>query len=224
MSKLFEEEQGVLNALLAEWYEEIKSFTTNADGIFSEKGKMYDRTSPVWERIRFPHGFVQELRKKTDRVDQLLESYGNEDEIKWEEVSEELGDIFNYSRMFGALITMYLSRKEASTLPCQTAERVHHACNGNRQPRDCLNGHPYLYQTDVPLTPRGLADAWAKAAMEQGSEELVELIDQAECQPSDYLDRQGYRHCIANKQDMADQAKEQGSEERSTAGRGELRP
>ena len=129
MSKLFVEEQRVLDTLLAEWYEEIKSFTQDADGIFSAKGKMYDRTSPVWERIRFPHGFVQELRKKTDRVDQLLEHYANGGEVKWDEVSEELGDIFNYSRMLGALIIMYLSRKDESPTP-GLAQMLHQACNG----------------------------------------------------------------------------------------------
>lgn len=126
MSKLFVEEQEVLDTLLAEWYEKIKSFTQDADGIFSEKGKMYDRTSPVWERIRFPHGFVQELRKKTDRVDQLLEHYANGGEVKWEEVLEELGDIFNYSRMLGALITMYLSRKASPTPGLD--QRLYQAC------------------------------------------------------------------------------------------------
>lgn len=155
MSKLFEEEQEVLDALLAEWYEEIKSFTQGADGIFSEKGKMYDRTSPVWERIRFPHGFVQELRKKTDRVDQLLERYDYDNGVKWDEVSEELGDIFNYARMLGALITMYLSRREAS-------ERLHHACNGEEPHPDCVKeeavrrgcDHPYLHQTDMTTLAR----------------------------------------------------------------------
>ena len=140
MSKLFEEEQEVLNALLAEWYEEIKSFTQDADGIFSEKGKMYDRTSPVWERIQFPHGFVQELRKKTNRVDQLLEGYDNG--VKWDEVLEELGDIFNYARMLGALITMYLSREKGDGL---------HQTNMTtaRQPKDYLNGDTHTRDRDL---------------------------------------------------------------------------
>lgn len=112
MSKLFAEEQTVLDTLLAEWYEEIKSFTEGADAIFSEKGKMYDRTSPVWERIRFPHGFTQELRKKIDRLDQLLEPYDRNEVVRWGEILEELGDILNYARMDGALIAMYLIRQE----------------------------------------------------------------------------------------------------------------
>lgn len=117
MSKLFPEEQTVLDTLLAEWYEEIKSFTEGADAIFSEKGKMYDRTSPVWERIRFPHGFVQELRKKIDRLDQLLEPYDRNEPVRWGEILEELGDILNYSRMDGALIAMYLVRQECLDEP-----------------------------------------------------------------------------------------------------------
>lgn len=163
MSKLFEEEQDVLDALLAEWYEEIKSFTQGADGIFSEKGKMYDRTSPVWERIRFPHGFVQELRKKTDRVDQLLEGYEEGKEVRWEEVSEELGDIFNYSRMFGSLITMYLSREKG----------------------DCSN--PYLHQTNMTTAaPHPDCIKEEADAMRQGIE-VVEDVRAAERQPKDYL-------------------------------------
>ena len=141
MSKLFGEEQEVLNALLAEWYEEIHSFTQDADGIFSEKGKMYDRTSPVWERVRFPYGFVQELRKKTDRVDQLLEPYET-GKVTWEDVLEELGDILNYSRMFGALIVMYLSRAEPRLEPLSLSKEY---LNGvepkqERLPQDYLNG------------------------------------------------------------------------------------
>jgi len=180
VSKLFEEEQGVLDTLLAEWYEEIKSFTQDADGIFSAKGKMYDRTSPVWERIRFPHGFVQELRKKTDRVDQLLEHYET-GEVMWEDVLEELADIFNYSRMFGALITMYLTRKDEPTLTplCPTDERLHHACNGEK--------HPHLYQTHmtsaIPTMPTDV-----KLAIEQSREALKVMAETAaERQPKDYL-------------------------------------
>ena len=173
MSKLFEEEQEVLDALLAEWYEEIKSFTQVADGIFSEKGKMYDRTSPVWERIRFPHGFVQELRKKTDRVDQLLECY-EAGEVRWEEVSEELGDIFNYSRMFGALIIMYLSRKEEMPPSCQAAERVH---------------HPYLHQTNMTTDI---------------TDKLYEVVELAATgrQPKDYLNGDAYTRDRALIQDL----------------------
>ena len=194
MSKLFEEEQKVLDALLAEWYEEIKSFTQDADGIFSEKGKMYDRTSPVWERIRFPHGFVQELRKKTDRVDQLLECY-EAGEVRWEEVSEELGDIFNYSRMFGALITMYLSRKEPSPSSCQTAERVHQACNGD--------DHPYLHQTDMTTThPPSIAQEEAVKAAKAMEQHMIDLAEQAERQPKDYLNGDAYTRDKALIQDL----------------------
>lgn len=103
--KLFLEEDMVLQSLLAQWYKGIVRFTEIMDGIFSEKGKLYDRKSPVWHRIHFPHGFVQELRKKTDRIDQLLTDY-EAGSVKWEEVQEELIDVANYARMFGALIDM----------------------------------------------------------------------------------------------------------------------
>ncbi len=125
MSKLFAEEQRVLDTLLAEWYEEIKAFTEGADAIFSEKGKMYDRTSPVWERIRFPHGFTQELRKKIDRLDQLLEPYDRNEVVRWGEILEELGDILNYSRMDGALIAMYLVRQECLGEPKDEGEWIY---------------------------------------------------------------------------------------------------
>jgi hypothetical protein len=120
MPKLFDAEQAVLDYELAKWYEAIKEFTRTADGIFSEKGKLYDRKSPVWERIRFPHGFVQELEKKTDRLWQLLDTYSESNPSgslglsTWAEVQEELRDICNYSRMFGALTAMVLEEGEKS--------------------------------------------------------------------------------------------------------------
>lgn len=107
--KLFHEEQEVLDALLKEWYEGVERFHLNASKVFQGKGKMYDRESPVWERIFFPHGFVQELRKKTDRLRQLLSTNDGE-EVQWEDVLEELRDIHNYTSMFGAIIHMLESR------------------------------------------------------------------------------------------------------------------
>jgi len=211
VSKLFEEEQGVLDALLAEWYEEIKSFTQSADGIFSAKGKMYDRTSPVWERIRFPHGFVQELRKKTDRVDQLLEGYET-GEVTWDDVLEELGDILNYSRMFGALISMYLYRKDEPTpirLPPDGEiyagkTGVTGVVSQPTMPTDVeLAGHPYLYQTGVTGPAHQPINAVAielqkaqEAVMLEDLEQklaaacktnVADLIGQTERQPRDCL-------------------------------------
>jgi hypothetical protein len=114
MGKLFTAEQELLDRLLEAWYASMEEFTKRADGVFSDKGKQYDRESPVWERVRFPHGFVQELRKKTDRLRQLLADYDPskpfaENGVDWsfdEGVLEELVDIMNYSRMMGALILM----------------------------------------------------------------------------------------------------------------------
>lgn len=113
MAKLFREEQRLLEGLLESWYNRIKEFTEKADGVFSAKGKQYDRESPVWERVRFPHGFVQELRKKTDRINQLLADYDPDDmdSVDWSFASgvlEELLDVMNYARMLGALIIMKL--------------------------------------------------------------------------------------------------------------------
>lgn len=118
MAKLFGEEQKVLDGLLLEWYESIQRVTEEMNNIFGDKGKMYDRESPVWERIRFPHGFVQELRKKTDRLRQLLSGYvdGSLEGVNWgmrDGVLEELVDIANYARMLGGLIIM-LQKREGS--------------------------------------------------------------------------------------------------------------
>lgn len=107
--KLFNEEQVVLDALLVEWRDTMDAITKRADGIFSDKALQYDRTNPVWERIAWPEGFVQELRKKIDRLKQLLEANGSEP--KWSEIEEELCDILNYSRMFAAINRMVYERK-----------------------------------------------------------------------------------------------------------------
>jgi hypothetical protein len=109
--KLFNEEQQVLDSLLSEWYVEVERFHINASTVFKDKGKMYDRESPVWERIAFPEGFVQELRKKIDRLRQLFAVNGLES-IRWDEVLEELKDIHNYSAMCGAIVVMKQGRME----------------------------------------------------------------------------------------------------------------
>jgi len=112
MPKLFREEQEVLNRVLNEWYISMRDFQEGAAKVFSAKGKMYDRESPVWERITFPHGFVQELRKKTDRLRQLL-SIDDGESIQWDDVLEELKDIHNYTAMFGAIIHMVRRREDS---------------------------------------------------------------------------------------------------------------
>jgi len=108
----FKEEQTVLSSLLAEWYDAMREVAVLGDGVFSEKARHYDRISPVWHRIGWPDGFVQELRKKSDRVEQLLQP-GN-GEVNWDEVNEELVDIANYSKMFHALNLMVERRKESA--------------------------------------------------------------------------------------------------------------
>jgi len=110
--KLFDEERKVLEALLKEWYATMKEVQGSMDGIFNAKAKLYDRSSPVWERIRWPFGFVQEIEKKSDRIDQLLGANGDliVSEVKWDEVEEELLDIANYCRMFAAITRMVQKR------------------------------------------------------------------------------------------------------------------
>lgn len=118
--KLFEEEQEVLSKLLDEWYAEINEATKQADGIFSAKAKLYDKSSPVWERIAWPLGFMQELRKKTDRLVQLYESDKPFNEVV-RDVNEELIDIMNYARMCAALNVMVARRDGAGSMEASMA-------------------------------------------------------------------------------------------------------
>lgn len=106
----FDEEMQVTTELLHEWYESMEQFTSRAAGVASTKAKQYDKVSPVWHRIEWPGGFLQELRKKTDRISQLLE-VGNGQNVDWNEINEELRDIFNYARMFGAINLMIQHRE-----------------------------------------------------------------------------------------------------------------
>lgn len=107
----FDEEFEVLDALVKEWYDEIKEVTAEADGIFSVKAVMYDRTQPVWERMEWPHGFEHEIVKKANRVKMLLTQLTKGfDAVNWDEVQEELEDIMNYARMLAALNRMMKKR------------------------------------------------------------------------------------------------------------------
>ena len=105
---LFDEERKVLKKLLDEWYKDVKAITEDANVIFSAKGKMYDRESPVWKRMKWPWGFMQEISKKANRVEQMLSADGPD----WDEIEEELIDILNYCRMFAGVTRMVRRREE----------------------------------------------------------------------------------------------------------------
>lgn len=113
--KTFPEERDLTRQLVLEWYEAIRRFQTKVDGIFSEKSEQYDVASPVWERIEFPTGFVQEFRKKVDRVKQLIDKLDADDpssfdRVNWKYMFGELADICNYSRMCAGIAIMLLDR------------------------------------------------------------------------------------------------------------------
>lgn len=112
--KLFEEEKRLHENILNEWYEAIEAFTDRMNVIFDDKAKLYDRASPVWERIDWPGGFVHEINKKANRIRQLFNSYRPDDpmdSVKWSEVNEELADIANYCRMLAAINAMMRRRQ-----------------------------------------------------------------------------------------------------------------
>lgn len=113
--KLFSEEKDLLADLLDEWYNAVKAFTNDMNRIFTEKGKQYDRESPVWERMKWPWGFTHEITKKANRVEQLLSAFDHSDPINsvdWDEINEELVDIANYCRMLGGVTMMMRVRKQ----------------------------------------------------------------------------------------------------------------
>lgn len=115
MAKLFEEEKRLHERILSEWYEAIELFTDRMDGIFSNKAKLYDKASPVWERVQWPGGFVHEITKKGNRVEQLFNGFDANDamdSVNWSEINEELADIANYCRMLAAINAMMRRRQE----------------------------------------------------------------------------------------------------------------
>lgn len=112
---LFPKERRLLEELLDEWYRGVEEATEVADGIFSEKGQMYDRENPAWDRMKWPEGFVHEITKKGNRVEQLFSF--NEEDIDWDEVNEELTDILNYCRMLISLNNM-MRRRTADGPDC----------------------------------------------------------------------------------------------------------
>lgn len=110
----FPEEQSALAILLKEWYDAIETFTLICNKVFSEKAKQYDQLSPVWHRLEWPHSFVGEIRKKNDRVSQLMANFDPKEpatSVDWAEVNEELSDIVNYARMMAGLNDMVRERK-----------------------------------------------------------------------------------------------------------------
>lgn len=118
---MFMEEKAVLALMLDRWYAGMEQFKAVAEDVFSEKGRLYDQVSPVWERISFPHGFVQELTKKVDRLKQLLANDGGNS--NWAAVLEELGDIHNYAAMFASVI--YMVQAERDSVPEMQMQRMY---------------------------------------------------------------------------------------------------
>lgn len=117
--KTFLEEREVTRALVNEWYENIKRFQTYIDAVFSEKSKEYDVSSPVWERVEFPMGFIQEFRKKVDRLKQMFDGVDTMDiatfeHVNWKYVFGELIDVCNYARMCAGIAMMLLERFDIS--------------------------------------------------------------------------------------------------------------
>jgi len=111
--RVFPEEYEVISKLVEEWYQDIAAFTKACNTIFSEKGERYDKTSPSWHRHTWPYGYADELRKKVDRITQLLVDYDPESsDANWDAINEELGDVLNYARMFAALNMMWQRRME----------------------------------------------------------------------------------------------------------------
>ena len=109
--EVFPEEYITVSRLVEEWYQDIADFTKTCNTIFSEKGERYDKTSPSWHRHTWPYGYADELRKKVDRITQLLIDYDPESHsANWDAINEELGDILNYARMFAALNAMWERR------------------------------------------------------------------------------------------------------------------
>ena len=111
MSRTFPEEQVVLDALLTEWYEAMGEIEESATDIFTERAKMYDRRSPAWDNLGFPHGFVHEMDKRILRIKQHLTSYPND--IPWRAMMDEVKDLHNFVVMFGGVSLMLERREEA---------------------------------------------------------------------------------------------------------------
>ena len=114
---LFPEEKVMMTNLVYEWYQAMKDVTLEADGIFSEKGMLYDVNDRVWARAEWPVGFIHEITKKANRVKQMMAGItvidSDDTMYKVIETQEELIDILNYARMFAALNAMLLKRHEA---------------------------------------------------------------------------------------------------------------
>lgn len=111
----FPKEMKVIAELVQEWYDGIKTFTERCNGIFSERAQQYDHLSPSWHRHTWPGGYHDELRKKVDRVHQLLSTFQPDDvanSVRWEKLNGELADIVNYARMFASLNMMWQRRME----------------------------------------------------------------------------------------------------------------
>jgi hypothetical protein len=104
----FPEEKALLSALVDEWYEEIRGFTTSCDAIFSERGRHLDKTAAPWDRHDGIRGYVHEIGKKIGRIKQFLQC----DPVPWDKVEDEFKDIANYSRMGGGLLRMLKRRRE----------------------------------------------------------------------------------------------------------------
>lgn len=116
--RIFPEEKALMRKLSDEWRMEVKTLLADVHNTFEIKGQTRDKTSVVWERLQFPHGFMQVILQKVTRIPPMLEPHEPNSwaSVMWGKVEQELRDVGTYCFIMAAIVRMLQRRYKEGRL------------------------------------------------------------------------------------------------------------
>lgn len=100
---LFQQEIKRFNELYREGLEE-------AIERFENRAPYYDVDRPIWLRVLFPEGLINEVVDKAARLQNAYENMMRDnisEEQMWEKILDEIPDIINYSNFIRSIIIIF---------------------------------------------------------------------------------------------------------------------
>lgn len=101
--RLFKEEIARFNELYRDGLQE-------AVERFEDRAPYYDTDRPIWNRVMFPEGLINEVVDKAARLQNAWQNYqeGKLDAVQmWDKMIDEVPDIINYAAYLRSIIVIF---------------------------------------------------------------------------------------------------------------------